>query len=184
MEPELEIRKIIGEAIQEYTRQVAEQKEPAVKAELAEERKRRELLERRLNELVEENDRHRKTVEQTDRFSTIRGELQQLGVKKPDLAFRVVKDEIFRGDDGRLYGRGEQGPVALQEFLGKFIADNPEFLPARISGGSGASGGNRQETETGSFDLSRIRPGMSPEDMERARKEIARVAGKDAGGWL
>ena len=184
MEQELDIRKVVEEAVEEYTRKVAEQKEPAVKAELAEERRRREQLERRLNELVEENERHRKAVEQAERFSAIKSELQQLGVKKPELAFRVVKEEIFRGEDGQLYGRAEQGPVAVKEFLGKFIADNPEFLPARISGGSGASGGNRQEGEAGSFDLSRIRPEMSGEEKDRARKEIARIAGKDAGGWL
>ena len=181
---EPDIRRIVQESVDEYTKKIAEQREPAVKAELAEERRRREQLERRLNELVEENDRQRKTVEQTDRFSSIKSELQQLGVKKPDLAFRVVKDEIFRAEDGQLYGRGEQGNVALKEFLTRFIGDNPEFLPARISGGSGASGGNRQEGEGGSFDLSKIRPGMSAEEKERAVREIARIAGKEVGGWV
>ncbi len=181
---EPDIRKIVQESIEEYTRKLAEEKEPAVKAELVEERRRREQLERRLNELVDENDRHRKTVEQTDRFSTIKSELQQLGVKKPDLAFRVVKDEIFRGEDGQLYARGEQGNVGVKEFLTRFISENPEFLPARIAGGSGASGANRQEGEGGSFDLGKIRPGMSAEEKERARREIARVAGKDIAGWL
>ncbi len=158
--------------------------ESTLKAALAEERRRREQLERRLNELTEESDRHRKMAEQADRFATIKLELQQLGVKKPELAFRLVKDEIFRGEDGRLYASSEQGEVDAREFLTKFVTENPEFLPARIAGGSGASGSKRQETEGGGFDLGKIRPGMSAEEKERARREIARIAGKDVAGWL
>lgn len=179
-----EIRQAVEEAIEQYMRKAAEEKEPALKAELGEERHRREHLEKRLNELVEENSRHRKMAEQAERHAAIKAELQQLGVKKVDLAFRVIKDEILRGEDGQLYGRAEQGNVGLKEFLTGFIADNPEFLPARMAGGSGASGGARQETEAGSFDLGRIRPGMSAEERERARREIARIAGKEVAGWL
>ncbi len=184
VQEETEIRRVVQESVEAYAKKVAEQKEPAVKAELAEERRRREQLERRLNELVEESNRHRKMAEQADRFAIIKSELQQLGVKKVDLAFRVVKDEVVRGEDGELYGRGDQGSVGLKEFLAKFVGENPEFLPARMAGGSGASGGNRQEPEGGHFDLGKIRPGMSEEEKERARREIARIAGKDFGGWL
>lgn len=160
------------------------EQEPTLKAALAEERRRREQLERRLSELTEENSRHLKMAEQTDRFSAIKSELQQLGVKKLDLAFRLLKDDVFRGDDGQLYAHGDQGEMGLKEYLTKFVAENPEFLPARIAGGSGASGGSRQEAESGGFDLSRIRPGMSAEEKERARREIARVAGKEVLWWL
>jgi hypothetical protein len=34
------------------------------------------------------------------------------------------------------------------------------------------------------MELSRIRPGMSGEERERARREIARLAGKDYGKWV
>jgi len=183
MDQELDIRRVVQEAVDEYARRQAEQKEPAVKAELGEERRRREQLEKRLNELVEENERNRRMAEQADRFAAIKSELQSLGIKKVDLAFRVIKDEVTRAEDGLLYGRGDQGPVALKDFLTKFVGENPEFLPARIAGGSGASGGHRSETDS-PFDLSKIRPGMSAEDKERARREIARLAGKDLGGWL
>ena len=181
---DLDIRRIVEESFEEYARRAAEQKEPAVKAELAEERRKREQLERRLNELQEENNRHRKLFEQTDRHATVKSELQRLGVTKPDLAFQVVKEKVFRGEDGQLYGRGEQGTVGLREYLAKFVAENPEFLPARIAGGSGASGGHRQEAEGGALDLSRIRPGMSEEEKQRVRREIARIAGKEVLGWL
>jgi hypothetical protein len=179
----IDIHKVVQEAVEEYARKAAEAKEPAVKAELAEERRRREQLERRLNELVEENDRNRAMAEQAERFASIKSELQQLGVRKVDLAFRVVKDEVVRGEDGQLYGRREQGLIALKDHLAKFISENPEFLPARMAGGSGAAGANRPESEAGSIDLSKIRPGMSAEEKERTRREIARLAGKDFGGW-
>jgi hypothetical protein len=96
----------------------------------------------------------------------------------------LIKDEVFRAEDGALYGRGEQGPLALNDYLSKFVTENPEFLPARISGGSGATAGNRREPESGGFDLNRIRPGMSTEEKERARREIARVAGREVMWWL
>jgi len=179
-----EIRRIVVDSIEEYGRQQAEEKEPAARAELSEERRRREQLEKRLNELVEENGRHRKLAEQAERHAAIKSELQRLGVKKVDLAFRVVKEEIVRGEDGELYGRGDQGQAGLEEFLGRFLRENPEFLPARMAGGSGASGGQRAEAEEGAMDLNRIRPGMTPEEKERARKEIVRLAGSELKGWV
>ncbi len=184
MDQELDIRRVVQEAVDEYSRKLAEQKEPAVNAELAEERRRREQVEKRLREVSEENDRNRRTAEQAERSSTVKAELQRIGVRKPDLAFRLVKDEVFRGEDGHLYARSDEGVVGLREYLNKFVVENPEFLPARISGGSGASGGQRQESEGGPFDLSRIKPGMSAEDKDRARREIARLAGKDFGDWM
>ncbi len=184
MGEEMDIKSVVREVMEEYVRKLAEEKEPAVKAELAEERRRREQLERKLGELTEESERNRRAAEQAERFSTIRSELQRLGVKKPDLAFRLIKDDVFRGEDGDLYARAGGEVVALRHYLTRWAADNPEFLPARIAGGSGAGGGQRQETEGGPFDLSRIRPGMSAEEKERARREIARLAGKDFGGWL
>ena len=184
MEGELDIKSVVREVMEEYVRRVAEEKEPPVKAELAEERRRREQLERRLGEVTEESERNRRAAEQAERFGAIKSELQKLGVKKPDLAFRLLKDDVFRGDDGDLYARGDGEVVGLRQYLTRWAADNPEFLPARIAGGSGASGAQRQETEGGPFDLSRIKPGMSAEEKERARREIARLAGKDFGGWL
>ena len=184
MEQEQDIRRLLQETLSDYARKLQEEKEPALKAELVEERRRREQLERRLNEVVEENGKHRKAAEETERHAAIKGVLQNLGVKKVEVAFRAVRDDVFRGEDGQLYGRGDEGGVGIKEFLARFVAENPEFLPARIAGGSGASGGQRSESEGGAVDLARIRPGMSAEEKERARREIARLAGKDFGGWV
>src|SRR6185369_2758424 len=130
----------------------------AVLDELAEERRRRESLEKR--------------VEEAERGSAIRAELQKLGVAKIELAYKAVKDEVPR----------EGGE--MKEFLEKFVGENPELLPARLAGGSGASGGARGGLGAGSgaVDIERIRPGMSAEELDRVRQEIARVASQTLRG--
>ena len=80
-------------------------------------------------------------AEEAERNSTIRAELQRLGVTKVDLAFKAVKEDILRGEDGRLVVRTEGGEVVTaKEYLAHFVSENPELLPARIPGGSGAPG--------------------------------------------
>lgn len=74
------VRSIVRGAIQEFISLQQSKTEPAYKAELVEERKRREQLEQRLNELVEENRRSRMHAEEMERASTIRAELQRMGV--------------------------------------------------------------------------------------------------------
>src|ERR1700719_482566 len=105
----LDIQTIVKQAIQEYATNEQARNEPAYKVELQEERKRREQLERRLNEVVEENKRSRKLADEAERGSAVRAELQRLGVAKIDLAFKAVQDGIVRGGDGRLVARGENG---------------------------------------------------------------------------
>ena|SRR6185312_847333 len=129
----------------------------AVLDELAEERRRREGLEKR--------------VEEAERGSAIRAELQKLGVAKLELAYRAVKDEVPR----------EAGE--MKEFLQRFVGENPELLPARLTGGSGASGGVRGGSAgTSPVDIDKIRPGMSAEELDRVRQEIARVASQTLRG--
>jgi len=129
----------------------------AVLDELAEERRRRESLEKR--------------VEEAERGSAIRAELQKLGVAKIELAYKAVKDEVPR----------EGGE--MKEFLEKFVGENPELLPARLAGGSRASGGARGSgAAVGVVDIETIRPGMSAEEMDRVRQEIARVASQTLRG--
>jgi hypothetical protein len=180
---ELDVQALIRNAIQEYVDQDRVKSEPAYKAELQEERKRREQLERRMNELVEENKRSRKMAEETERSSAIRSELQRLGVAKVDLAFKAVQDAIERREDGRLVARSADGEVTMKDYLSGFVAENPEFLPARIPGGSGmtaAAKSNHGAREA--VDIEKIRPGMNPEEMQRVREEIVRVASQTLRG--
>jgi hypothetical protein len=176
---EPDIQKIVQQAIDEYMRQDSARHEPAYKAELEEERRRRGELETRLNEMGEENKRARAAAEEAQRAAAIRSELQRLGVVKVDLAFKAVQDEIFRTEDGRMVGRdsGGQGERPLSEVLSGFVQENPEFLPARIAGGTGMTGTQKAAPAgAGGIDLDRISPSMSKEDLERARQEILRIA--------
>jgi hypothetical protein len=175
-----DIRSIVQTVIEEFVKAEQTKAEPAFRTELEEERKRRESLEQRVNDLVKENQKARAAAEESDRSATIRAELQKLGVAKIELAYRAVKDEIFRGEDGKFVA---QGGTEAREYLARFVAENPELLPARVSGGSGASAGQRSSHETGAAELDRIRPGMSAEEKERVRQEIARVASQTLRGW-
>jgi hypothetical protein len=178
----VDIAAIVRSAVEEFARNEQRKAEPAYKVELVEERKRREALERRLNELVEENRRTRAAAEEAERSAAIRAELQRLGVAKVDLAFRVVKEDIQRADDGRLVARGGSGEVGMKEFLTQFVAENPELLPARISGGSGVGSAPKAAPGGGGVSLDQIRPGMDPEELERIRQEISRVASQTLKG--
>jgi hypothetical protein len=169
--------------VEEFVRTEQAKAEPAYKAELQEERKRREGLEGRLNQLVEENRRARAAAEESDRNSQIRSELQRLGVAKVDLAFKAVKDDITRSEDGRLQAKGGSGQ-SLEEYLRGFVQENPELLPARIAGGSGAQAAPRNAVQGHtSIDIEQIKPGMSQEDLNRVRREIARLASERPGSF-
>jgi hypothetical protein len=178
----IDVQAIVRQAIDEFVSQEQAKSEPAHKAELQEERKRREQLERRVNE-VEENKRSRRVAEEAERGSAVRAELQRLGVAKLDLAFKAVQDAVVRAEDGRLVAKTDSGETSVKDYLAAFVAENPEFLPARIAGGSGLSAtlkapGASRET----VDLERIRPGMDAEEMRRVREEIVRVASQSLRG--
>jgi len=177
---EPDVQTIVQQAINEYMRQDSARREPAYKTELQEERRRREQLEKRLNEMSEENKKAREIADEAQRATAIRSELQRLGVIKVDLAYKAVQDDIVRTEDGRVMARGEnggQGERSLNEFLAGFVQENPEFLPARIAGGTGMTGTQKAApVNTGGIDLDKIGPSMSKEDLERARQEILKVA--------
>lgn len=166
-----ELRGAIREVLQEFM---------AGKTELGEEQKRRESLEKRVNELIAENHKTRAAAEAAQRSESIRAELQKLGVAKIDLAYKAVKDDIYRDEDGRLLASGGE---ELRDFLASFVSENPELLPARMSGGSGANAVRRSPAAAEGIELESIRPGMSAEEMDRVRREVLRVASETLKGW-
>lgn len=181
-QPTADVRDLVRHAVEEFVRTEHRKSEPAYKAELHEERKRRETLETRLNQLVEENRKARAAADEADKNSQIRGELQRLGVAKIDLAFRAVKDDIVRSEDGRLIARGNDNR-SFQDHLTAFVQENPELLPARIAGGSGAQAPSKVGTPiSGSITLDQIRPDMSKEELDRVRQEISRLANQALRG--
>ena len=177
----LDLQLIIRQTVEEFVRGEHKKSEPAYKTELQEERKRRENLESRVNQLVEENRRARAAAAEADRNSQIRSELQRLGVAKVELAFRAVRDDIVRTEDGRLIAKGAEDK-SLSEYLSTFVQDNPELLPARIAGGSGAQASPKSSTPSVSVGLEQIRPGMAKEELDQVRQEIARLANQAIRG--
>lgn len=176
MSEEVNVQAIVQQAVDEYMRQDTARREPAYKTELQEERRRREQLEKRVNELVEENKRSRAVADEAQRSTSIRAELQKLGVSKVDLAYKAVQEGIVRTDDGRLVARGENGEQPVIDYLAGFVKENPEFLPARIAGGTGMTGSQKSHVQpSAGVDLDRISPSMSKEDLDRVRQEILRV---------
>jgi len=177
MDETVDVQAIVQQAINEYMRQDSARREPAYKTELQEERRRREQLEKRLNEMGEENKKARAIAEEAQRGAAIRAELQRLGVVKVDLAYKAVQDAVVRTEDGRVMARGDNGEQSLNEYLTGFVQENPEFLPARIAGGTGMTGTQKAApASAGAVDLDKIGPSMSKEELERARQEILRVA--------
>lgn len=159
-----DIREIVQSVVQEFMPQ---------KAELEDERRKRETLEQRVNELIAENQKAQAKAEAADRSAAVRAELQKHGIVKLDLAYKALKDEIA-------WGEGASGMRASVE---RFVNENPELLPARLSGGSGANAGQRTAAAETRVDIEKIRPGMSPEELDRVRQEIARVASQTLRGW-
>jgi hypothetical protein len=177
-----ELRSVIRSVIDEFMRAEQVRSEPAYKTELVEERRRREQLEQRVNELAGENKQNKQIAEEAEKQAAVRAELQRLGVAKIDLAFRAVRGEIRRKDDGRLMATSDQGEIPLREYLAQFINENPELLPARIAGGSGMEPVQKAAPAERGIDLDKIKPGMDPEELDRVRKEISRVAAQSLRG--
>jgi len=176
MSEAVDVGMIVQQAVDEYMRRDTARREPAYKAELQEERRRREQLEKRVNELVEENKRSRAVADEAQRSANIRAELQKLGVTKVDLAYKAVQDAIGRAEDGHLVAHGEHGEQPIVEFLTSFVQENPEFLPARIAGGTGMTGTQKMPHGNGAgVDLDRISPLMSKDELDGVRREILRV---------
>ncbi len=176
---EKDIRAVVREAIEEFLKTERAQTESEQTAAHSEERLKRESLEQRVNELVLEAEKAKARAEEAERGAAIRAELQRAGITKLDLAYRAIKDEIYRGEDGKFVA---DGGIVLRDFVSRFAGENPELLPARLAGGSGAQNRPRA-TSQASVDLDKIRPGMNPEELERVRQEIARVASQTLRGW-
>ena len=92
----MDIQAIVRQAVEEYANAEKTKSEPAYKAELTEERKRREQLERRMNELVAENERSREGRGGGGAQLGGTGGTATAGTTKIDLAFKAVQDGIVR----------------------------------------------------------------------------------------
>ncbi|MBI1356547.1 MAG: hypothetical protein GC160_19570 [Acidobacteria bacterium] len=148
-----------------------------VSADLLAERERRLELERKIREIEEQGRRLQQERDEADRLRRIRDGLSERGVRKADLAVRIVRDDVRRGSDGELLVDRDGRTSTLDEYLDRFVAENPEFLPPRIPGGSGATSSTMSGFTSSGVDLDSIRPGMSGEDSRKAWREVARLMG-------
>ena len=149
----------------------------SVEKALEEERRRRAELERQVRDLGEESRQLRRQAEESERRARLREGLKERGVRKTQLAMRLIEPDVRRSDDGELFGEWEGSRVPLEDYLNRFVRENPEFLPPRIPGGSGATGGGASELTRSGFDLDAIRPGMSAAEHRQAWNEVARLVG-------
>jgi len=121
-------------------------------------------MEKRVNDLIADGERTKQAAEETARYTAIQNALREAGVQKVDLAFRAVRDDIRRNDAGDLVSLDGK---PLGEAVAAFVKSNPEFLPARIAGGSGATHG-QPGAPASNIDLNDIRPGMTKEQSAAA----------------
>jgi len=133
----------------------------------------------KLAKQVEESERKQQETaakaEQSERFSSIRTALQNAGAnpKKIELAFRAVKDDVVRAEDGALIVKNvgkDKEDQPLDVFVAGFLKDNPEFLPPRGVAGSGAE--RSEQHRQGEVDADSIKPGMSDKDQASAAAAI------------
>lgn len=162
---------------------IGEQDSPdSADSALEQERRRRLELERQVKDLSEESRALRRQAEEAERRSKLRDGLKERGVRKTHLAMRLLEPDIRRTSDGDLVGEWEGSLMPLEDYLNRFVQENPEFLPPRIAGGSGATSGRTSEMTRSGLDLDSIRPGMSPDAARQAWSEVARLIGAAGPG--
>ncbi len=171
-----DLKSLVRAVLEEFVSVQSQRNEPAYKAELDDERRKRESLERRLNELADENRRSRVRAESLESEAQIKRELQKHGVSKLDLAYRILRDDIQRSEDGALVVRQGDKTVPYAEHVVKFLEENPELLPARNLSGSGVTSSLAIHKTAPEIDIDSIRPGMTSEEMAKVREAISRVA--------
>ena len=159
------VRAIVREAIEEFVKKEQSKTEPAYKAELVEERKRREQLERRLNELVEENKRSRQQAEEAERSGDGAGGVAAHG--------RGEGGRGVQGGQGRHrtaprtagWWRGASGgEVSLREYSAHFREREPGIPAGAHLRGSGSGIGAQA---AGSERRGSGGPGQDPAGDER-----------------
>ena len=108
-----------------------------------------------------------------DREIFLREQIRSLGVRNVDLAYRAVREDVHKDQDGSWIAEVGGATVPATQFLKQFIARNPDLIPARMILGSGAP--SRTEEADHECDLDQIRPGMDPASMRRAREAVVRI---------
>jgi hypothetical protein len=120
-------------------------------------------------------------AEVKERHAQVLSHLTDLPFRKDgdrEAAHKLLRDEVKRGTDGKLYGPDGETPAS--DYIKKQMSEVYDSLLKPLdAGGAGARnpGGPRSGAPV-DFDM--IRPGMSKEDEIRVRQQISRVlTGRD-----
>lgn len=153
--------------------------DPKVIAQLENERKARERLEKQVNDLLGENKKTKEEAELKERLAEIKSAMSKFSFANEgtrDMAFEYFAGKIKRGEDGALVAPGKDGEVPYDHFIKGHLESNPNLLAAKQSGGGGATGG---EPYRGSkFDASVIKPGMTSDQRKAAAAALLQARGQ------
>ena len=156
----IDIQAIVRQAVQEFVSSEQAKSEPAYKAELLEERKRREQLERRVNELVEENKRSRKMAEEAERELGGPGGVAAAGrgQDRPGVQGGAGRD---RADRGRAAGGARRSRRNAVEGVPDRVRERESGVSAGADCRGDGDDGDPKAPAAGreTVDLERIRPG-------------------------
>ena len=177
-----EIRFLIRGVIEEFVRAEQVKSEPAYKAELIDERRRREELETRVNEFVKENQRTRQVADERRKYvdsygATTTGRRQsRSGLPRGERRCQTQRRRTAGWSRGS--GRGSTARLSRADSYRR-IQNSCRLA----SPGVGHGVGNESAGGTVRSDLDKIRPGMSEEELTKVRQEISRVANQAMRGF-
>ncbi len=174
---EPDVQTIVQQAIDEYMRQDSARREPAYKTELQEERRRREQLEKRMNETGA------RRTSAAARWRRRPSGRQQFGRSCRSWGWRKSTWLIRRCRTGSSARKTDAwwraATTATCQRISVGICTGESGVSAGEDCWRNRDDGNaesRTAANTGGIDLDKISPSMSKEDLERVRQEILRVA--------
>lgn len=78
------------------------------------------------------------------RMRSIIESMTTAGFKHPELAARLIKEEVFVGDDDRVYYKGESGEeLDLADAVQTLAQKYPDYLADKQTGGAGSASGGK-----------------------------------------
>lgn len=115
-----------------------------------------------------------KAAEIKERNADIKAALGKYDLNSVEAAFRFVKDDITRGEDGQLYGADQP----LSEFIDSVIKNNQFLLKPKDIGGAGTKPANGRNSTGGRvYTHDDLEPAkfnkLTPEEQAAARLQIA-----------
>jgi hypothetical protein len=116
----IDIKQIIRDTVRET---LAQAEAPEYMAALRDETRRRESLERRVNELVAELRCARESAKKSELASVVRAELARVGVGDTALWAPAIIEQLERDEAGHIVSKAGQG---LRAFVDEFVGEHTQ----------------------------------------------------------